>query len=147
MRRRKVLVVLAGLAVALAGLAVGVTAGAFMLWPRPSRVTRENFERIKKGMSRAEVEAILGPPGDSTTGPLYSASPLYSAIHGSIVDPAVERANHRDTWATDEACAVVGFGADGEAMELRFTSCTRATQDPLDNLLWRAKRQWHRWFP
>jgi hypothetical protein len=97
-------------------------------------------------MSRAEVEAILGPPGDSTTGPLYASST--SSIGGhQKVDPAVECANHRDIWATDEACAVVGFGADGEAMELRFTSCTRATQDPWDNLLWRAKRQWHRCFP
>jgi hypothetical protein len=23
----------------------------------------------------------------------------------------------------------------------------RATEGPLDNLLWRAQRQWHRWFP
>jgi hypothetical protein len=62
MRRRTLLV-------ALAGLAVVVGAGTVVLWPRADRITLENFDRIKKGMRRAEVEAILGPPGDYTTGP------------------------------------------------------------------------------
>jgi hypothetical protein len=57
MRRRKPLPVPAGRAVLLA-------AGAFVLWPRPERITRENFKRIREGMTQAEVEAILGPPGD-----------------------------------------------------------------------------------
>jgi hypothetical protein len=61
MRRRKLRWVLAGLAVLL--LAVG----GFVLWPRPNRVARENFDRIREGMTRAEVEAILGPPGDYQT--------------------------------------------------------------------------------
>jgi hypothetical protein len=58
------------LLVALAGLAVVIAAGVVVLWPREDRVTRGNFDRIRAGMSRAEVEAILGPPGDYTTGPL-----------------------------------------------------------------------------
>jgi hypothetical protein len=53
MRRRKLLG-------AVAGLAVLVAVGVFALWPRTERVTRENFDRIKEGMSRAEVEAIHG---------------------------------------------------------------------------------------
>ena len=60
MRRRKLLVVLAGLAV--------VAAGVVVLWPRPDRITRENCDRIRPGMTRAEVEAILGPPDDYRTG-------------------------------------------------------------------------------
>jgi hypothetical protein len=32
------------------------------------RLTQENFDRIKEGMSREEAEAILGPPGDYRTG-------------------------------------------------------------------------------
>ena len=61
MRRRKLLVVLAGLAVL-------VAAGAVVLWPEPpSRITRENFDRVREGMTQAEVEAILGPPGDYRT--------------------------------------------------------------------------------
>jgi hypothetical protein len=32
---------------------------------QPERVTRANFDRIKEGMKRAEVEAILGKPENS----------------------------------------------------------------------------------
>jgi hypothetical protein len=58
MRRRKLLV-------ALAWLAVVVAAGVVVLWPRENRITQENCDRIKEGMSQAEVEAILGPSGDT----------------------------------------------------------------------------------
>jgi hypothetical protein len=61
MRRRKL--------IAAVGLAVLVAVGVFVLWLRPGRVTRENFERLKEGMPPAEAKAILGPPGDYTTGP------------------------------------------------------------------------------
>jgi hypothetical protein len=48
MRRRTLLV-------ALAGLAVVVAVGAIVLWPRQSlRITCENCDRIREGMSRAE---------------------------------------------------------------------------------------------
>jgi hypothetical protein len=61
MRRRTLLA-------ALAGLAVVVAAGAWLLWPRQDRITPENLDRIELGMTRAEVEAILGgPPGDYRT--------------------------------------------------------------------------------
>jgi formylglycine-generating enzyme required for sulfatase activity len=33
-----------------------------LLFPRPSKVTREAFDRIEKGMTRAEVEATLADP-------------------------------------------------------------------------------------
>jgi SmpA / OmlA family len=42
---------------------------AVALWPSPqSRVTLENLRRIQIGMSRDDVESILGPPGDRRTG-------------------------------------------------------------------------------
>jgi hypothetical protein len=47
--------------VVVVGLVVLAGLGAFVLWPRLNRVTRENFARIHPGMTRAEVEAILGP--------------------------------------------------------------------------------------
>jgi hypothetical protein len=57
MRRRRLLVALGAVL-----LAVAVAA---LLLPRPG-VTRSNFDRIKKGMPRGEVERILGgPPSES----------------------------------------------------------------------------------
>ena len=64
MRRRKLLV-------ALAGLAVAVAAGAVVLWPRTidmsPGVTLHNFVRLKEGMTLSDVATILGPPGDHTS--------------------------------------------------------------------------------
>jgi hypothetical protein len=92
MRRRKLLVALAGLAVVAAGAVVlwpeppsritrenfdrmrsrkllvllsgpaVVAAGAIVLWPRPSQVTLENCQRIREGMIRFDVELILRGP-------------------------------------------------------------------------------------
>jgi hypothetical protein len=53
--------------VALVGLAVVVAAGAVVLWPRPERIAWERFDRIHYGMTRAEVESVLGPAGDYRT--------------------------------------------------------------------------------
>jgi hypothetical protein len=55
MRRRKLFVVLAVVAVVLA-------AGVVVLWPGQSHVTEENSSRIRKGSTEAEVEKILGEP-------------------------------------------------------------------------------------
>jgi outer membrane protein assembly factor BamE (lipoprotein component of BamABCDE complex) len=63
MRRRRILIVQAGLVVALFATVV------LLLWPRPDLITRENIERIREGMSREEMEAILGAPGDYRTRP------------------------------------------------------------------------------
>jgi hypothetical protein len=53
--------ILLTLLVAVGGLAVG-----FLFVPRGGRVTRENCERIKSGMTEAEVRAILGKPWDDS---------------------------------------------------------------------------------
>src|SRR5271154_6476165 len=61
MRWRRVRLALVGMA------AVVVALGVVVLWPTPDRITRENFDRIRTGMTRAEVEAFLGPPGFHAT--------------------------------------------------------------------------------
>jgi hypothetical protein len=49
-------------------LAVVTVVGQVIPRPRRPQVSREDFSRIEKGMSREEVEAIIGgPPGDYTT--------------------------------------------------------------------------------
>jgi hypothetical protein len=48
---------------------------------------------------------------------------------------------------TDGAAVIVSFGPSGEVAEATYMTWAREEQSPLDNLLWRAKRQWRRWFP
>ena len=131
MRRRTLLVVLAGLAVV---VAVGVA----MVWPREDRITAENFGRIDEGMSTAEVEAILGPPGDYRTLPPRLDDPWsHSALH----PPANAR-----IWHGNAGSIYVSFNHSTSA-GLAWTSANAIDRGTLGNLLWRAKRQWRRWFP
>jgi hypothetical protein len=130
MRRRTLLV-------ALAGLAVVVTVGVVALWPRPERITRENYDRIKQGMSRSQVESILGLPGDYRTGPTAYEEVL----------PEYKPTNRMEWW-TDTLIIIIDFDEAGLAYEYHRLRLGRTVQQsPVDNLLWRAKRQWHRWFP
>jgi hypothetical protein len=57
------------LLVALAGLAVVVAVGVVVLWPGANRVSRDNFLRLSTVTSRAELESLLGSPGDYRTAP------------------------------------------------------------------------------
>jgi outer membrane protein assembly factor BamE (lipoprotein component of BamABCDE complex) len=41
--------------------------GIWLLWPRPSAITKENANRIQVGMTLQEVEAILGGPARDDT--------------------------------------------------------------------------------
>jgi hypothetical protein len=52
-----------------AAVALAVIAGAVIAWPRLPRpgVTRANYERIRGGMTRAEVEGIFGGPGEPSS--------------------------------------------------------------------------------
>jgi hypothetical protein len=142
----------------LAGLAVVLVAGgAFVAWPRPDRVTQENFDRISEGMSRAEVEAILGPAGDYRTGPTTNpakASPYGGFYSGTWIrwdkmsDAEKQEYAARVTrsWQSDQMTILVGFDSKGVA-DMQRTNMRKDHQSFLDNLLWRAKRQWRNWFP
>jgi hypothetical protein len=158
MRRRTLLVLLVGLAV------VGA-AGVVVLWPtrptRPTRITRENCYRIKEGMSRAEVEAILGPPGDHRT----SLSETVLLTGDGDWDWQADRADYatwqplppgglsfprmsEGVWKCDSLEIHVRTDDDsGRVLYDAYAYPSRRAGSPLDNLLWRLKRQWHRWFP
>jgi hypothetical protein len=55
--------------VALATVAIGVA--VFLCLPRTPRFTEEQFERIHNGMTKAEVEAVLGCPPENYSGDKY----------------------------------------------------------------------------
>jgi hypothetical protein len=119
--------------VALAGV------GAFVLWSRPNRITRENCARIRAGMTPAEVEAILGPPGDYTTGPTDPVSMTARDWPSEAV---------AKIWTGNEGWIMLAIDPNGNvATHGYFTPSVPRQLSRWDNLLWRAKRQWRRWFP
>jgi hypothetical protein len=141
--------------VALAGLAVVVAAGVVVLWPQPSsRITRENFERIKEGMSREEVEAILGPPCDFSTGPLVrvraNRPPNPFSVENFDPITVIGSGDNREellVWKIDRQLISINFGPSGRVEDLWMHDVARVNQTAFENLLWRLKRQWRRWFP
>jgi hypothetical protein len=106
-----------------------------MAWPRPDRATEENFDRLQPGMSRAEVEAILGPPGDYRSGETTTRSKVIW-FRGDLL------------WETDDVLIIVGFDESGEMWTRDIWDVHLVKPKvSIDNLLWRAKRQWRKWFP
>jgi hypothetical protein len=137
MRRRTLLVVLAGLAVV-------VAAGMVALWPKPSsliRVTEENLSRVRPGMTRAEVEAILGPPGDYRTHPTDSFPPRGPSPVGSGVSFTCLQ------WQSDTIDVQICVAPNGDFLWLKAISAQPAKLGLLDHLRWHIEHQWHRWFP
>jgi hypothetical protein len=134
MRRRKLLT-------AVVGLAVLVAVGAFVLWPRQDRVTRENYDQIKVGMTRAEVDAILGPPGDYTTvEPFGTGYGQQSEGTQLIIPPTVD-------WVGDEGYLQVGFDDEDRVVGKIFTRHLQSVRASLERIIWPVKRLWRRWFP
>ena len=150
MRRRKLLV-------ALAGLAVVVAAGMVMVWPRPERITRENFDRIREGMSRAEVEAILGPPRDYRTRIgetdygrtentwIADRGPDFALGTNWVPGQSKGKPYLKADWMDDSFRITIVIGQSGSVVDKEGWP-RRKTQGQLDDLLWRGKRQWQRWF-
>jgi hypothetical protein len=135
MRRRKLLVALAGLA------AVGVIVlcsrpDGFVLWSRPNRVTRENYDRIHIGMGRTEVEAILGPPGD------YMSQPAAADITTLTFDRP--EGGGQAYWASETGAIGIMFDRKGSVAQTGFVAPAPIQLGPLDTLLWRIKRLWLR---
>ena len=135
MRRRKLLVMLVGLAV------VGAV-GMAVLWPRADRITQANCDQIREGMTRSEVETILGPVGDYSSGPTEPEFVFVMLPAGLTVEDVVTAG-----WIGDTGSIDVGFDRRGKVAFSQFTRLELRRLSPLANLLWRAKRQWHRWFP
>jgi hypothetical protein len=143
MRRRKLLV-------ALAGLAVVGAAGVVVLWQPidpASRITQENFERIKAGMTMAEVTAMLGPPGDYKTAlspsrVSYGDGPTF----GSMMTP-VDGPKRVEIWDSDTAFVSIEVDSSDTVRWGTFAPQHVPNDNILNKALGWAKRQWHRWFP
>jgi hypothetical protein len=124
-------------------------AGALMLWMRPPEITQEKVERIHEGMTRVDVVSLLGPAGDYSTGPLLVRGPsglpnfdLQHWMYASAPDYGSEA-----VWVADIGVVVIRFDDDQRVISCWFYPLDRVEQNLLENLLWRAKRQWRKWFP
>jgi hypothetical protein len=84
------------------------------------------------------MEAILGPPGDYTTGPTTSDG---FSISGN------RELSFELAWKADTVHLSVNFENSGEVVGMGVCNCDRVEQTRLESLLWRLKRQWRRWFP
>jgi hypothetical protein len=129
------------LLVALAGLAVILGSSVFVGWPRPDLVTQEAYDRIRMGMSRAEVENILGPPGD------YSSGPTSGGIGYLGILEARTRGTEAASWNGDTGEILLTFDDERRVTTMHFGPNEVHRLGPFETVLWRAKRQWHRWFP
>src|SRR5579871_904457 len=109
-------------------------------------------------MTGSEVEAVLGPPGDYRRGPTTIhgfAGGGWQAWDANGRPVAVGaglgfglRGTPSTTWQSDTAVIRVMFDASGRATNAELdTNLIRVEQSPLDNLRWRAERQWRKWFP
>jgi hypothetical protein len=103
-----VLVVLAGL--------------VFVLWPGPW-ASAENFARVRPGMTLAEVEAIVGPPGEFTSQPDDLRGQRWWERDGH--HPTPESGTFVE-WKTDVSRAVVFFDAGGRVVDLVYYAFKKA---------------------
>jgi hypothetical protein len=115
-----------------------------LMWPPGEQITLDNYNRVQRGMTFQEVKAILGRPGDYTTGPTTNSTGGWKAMYVSDTAPA-------EIWMNDGLFVVVSFDASGRAVDSRFANTYRIESNSesgsvLGWVLPRLKREWRRWF-
>src|ERR1700722_4374147 len=88
---------------------VPLAALVFLFAPRPTSITRAKFDRLHPGMTRGEVEAVLGPSGDFRNAPNeYDMAPEHQpAIVFGRGNPGAN--NPTTLWRSDEADVGLNF--------------------------------------
>ena len=137
MTRRRLLL----FGVPLALVAIGVS--GWLLYPTTA-ITRENAAKIQDGMTRRQVEAILGgPPRDETTGPIL---PEDDSLDGwGLFMLMMEPKKHPTTarqpcyWFSDHVTVMVYFHNDGHMDFHMELAMRRRPENPLELL-----RRWLR---
>ena len=141
MRRRKLRWVLAGLA---AGLVAVVAFVVFVAWLRPDPVRVENFQLLQVGMSKPEVYAVLGVPGE-----YLSRDADYDDVGAKVLGQAPRFAHKEgvEVWKGDQAVFWVQFDTAGHVSGATCIPLRQTDHGLLGNLLWRIKYQLWKWFP
>jgi hypothetical protein len=105
-------------ALAVLGTAVALAVGLWWVWPRTA-ITRENAERIREGMTLAEVEAILGGPARDEAGRRMFARVEYDRPLPASVSAC--------EWIGKQDAVCVGFDADDRVV---YVVAGRVTPPP-----------------
>jgi hypothetical protein len=124
---------LAPLVISLAVLAL-VAARPLLFPPTNPRLTRVNFDRIKEGMKLADIEAILGPPGDYRTGPVDKDLQI-DTVH-------LSSGPWSHAWFGDKAIILTWIDEDGTVYMPRFEPVEMEPVGLLALLRWRCDRWW-----
>jgi hypothetical protein len=117
----------------------------WLLWPRTA-ITRENAAKITAGMTLAEVEAILGPPRDDSTGPAsvdlkhFNREEPLLVLRG-VADRILEldASGRVRRWTSDRVGIHVLFDAGGRVTDVEAFPLVRTQESLLDTL-----RRWLR---
>jgi SmpA / OmlA family len=119
-----------------------------VLFPRPSKVTRENCERIQVGMTRVQVEEILGgPAGDYRSGPTNMDTVILAGgIYGRVGDGSGDDAEICG-WTGDEASVTIQFSVERVKIAPFVLDTRSEPVSPLELVRWRLSRWRERMFP
>jgi hypothetical protein len=118
---------------------VALAVAAWLLWPSTA-ITRENAERIRPGMTLAEVEAILGgPPRDESTGPRIKEGDPPEAAESGIYLFQLAVGNARaihpcKLWQSDGVLIRVDLDADERVTGSDWLAVRRVHEGALDRL-------------
>lgn len=120
-------------------------ASALLLATRRDPINRNGFARLKQGMSPAEVAAVLGPPGDHTSGPIIDADPPWYLEFG--FRPQEIHLSRRVVWYGNSATIEVHYDSSLTLVYAMYEARRMKKQTPFQHLLWRGKRALRRWLP
>jgi hypothetical protein len=104
-------------------------------------------------LGAASAAPISAAPGDAPVA-LLGEPPSLDPNHDyglhvfDIAEAEAARlAGRAEYWIDDRVWITMRYSTFGTTVEADFREHSKIPQTFLDNLLWRAKRQWHRWFP
>jgi hypothetical protein len=126
-------------------VAVAVYAAVWLLQPI-SPINPHNAAKILTGMTRAEVEAVLGGPSrEESTGPLAALETDDRAASDALVASFFVRSVSQSSlarygfWASDAAMVSVWFDPAGHVSRLESLAVRRRPETPLEVI-----RRWWR---
>jgi hypothetical protein len=132
------------------GILLLAGAGA-LTGPSSSRSALDAYESIKLGASRAEVWRVIAClPGDHRNWPTCRDWAKQTVIAERTLTRLEwsSAPQLRDVWQFDAGEVGVEYTPDGIATSKWLSPHTRdARCSVLEDMAWRAKREWHRWFP